>query len=89
MERNRRGRAGFDLCSGPAKLTQALQITRALNGADLCARRGAELWLEDTPPISDGDIGTGPRVGLNNTPEPWKSVPWRFYIADSPFVSRH
>jgi len=89
MERNRKGRAGFDLCSGPAKLTQALQITRALNGADLCARRGAELWLEDTPPISDGDMGTGPRVGLNSTPEPWKSVPWRFYVADSPFVSRH
>ena len=88
MERNRKGRTELDLCSGPAKLAQALQITRALNGADLCARRGAELWLEDAPPIAGDDIGTGPRIGLNNTPEPWKSVPWRFHIADSPFVSR-
>src|SRR5512137_855162 len=42
MERNRKGRTGFDLCSGPAKLAQALDITRALNGVDLCARRGTE-----------------------------------------------
>jgi len=88
MERNRKGRTGFELCSGPAKLAQALQITRALSGADLCARRGAELWLEDTPPISDGDIAAGPRIGLNSVPEPWLSKPWRFYIADSLFVSR-
>ena len=88
MERNRKGRTGFELCGGPAKLAQALQITRALNGADLCARRGAELWLEDAPPILDGDIVTGPRVGLDSVPEPWLSKPWRFYIADSPFVSR-
>jgi DNA-3-methyladenine glycosylase len=88
MERNRRGRTGFELCSGPAKLTQALQITRALNGADLCARRGAELWIEDAPPISDDDIAISPRVGLNNTPDPWKSVPWRFRVRESPFVSK-
>jgi DNA-3-methyladenine glycosylase len=88
MERNRRGRTGFELCSGPAKLTQALQITRALNGADLCARRGAELWVEDAPPISDDDIAISPRVGLNNTPDPWKSVPWRFRVRESPFVSK-
>ena len=87
MERNRRGRTGFELCSGPAKLTQALGITGVLNSLDLCAR-GAELWLEDAPPIPDDDVATGPRIGLNNTPEPWLSMPWRFYIAGSPFVSR-
>jgi DNA-3-methyladenine glycosylase len=88
MERNRRGRTGFELCSGPAKLAQALQITRALNGADLCARRGAELWVEEAPPISDDDIAVSPRVGLNNTPDPWKSVPWRFHVRGNSFVSK-
>lgn len=82
MERNRKGRNGFDLCNGPAKLAQALGITRALNGTDLCAR-GADLWLEDAPPIPDDDIRTGPRIGLNNTPEPWKSMPWRFCVRGS------
>jgi len=87
MARNRKGRAVFDLCSGPAKLTQALGITRALNGMDLCAR-GAELWIEDAPPIPAADIAIGPRIGLNSVPEPWKSIPWRFYVRDNPFVSR-
>jgi len=87
MARNRKGRAGFDLCSGPAKLTQALGITRALNGIDLCAR-GAELWIENAPPIPDADVATGPRIGLNSVPEPWKSMPWRFYVRDSLFVSK-
>ena len=87
MERNRHVRDGVNLCSGPAKLTQALGITRALNGIDLCAR-GAELWIEDALPIPAAQIAIGPRIGLNNTPEPWKSIPWRFYVRDNPFVSR-
>jgi len=86
MERNRKGRNGFELCSGPAKLTQALNITHALNGADLCLRRGAEVWIEDAPPIPDDKIAIGPRIGLNNTPEPWKSMPWRFYARGNGFV---
>jgi len=94
MERNRNSlkkasrRRVFELCSGPAKLAQALRITRELNGVDLCARRGAELWLEDALPISDDDIAAGPRIGLNNTPEPWKSIAWRFYVSENPFVSK-
>jgi len=88
MKRNRQGRTGFDLCSGPAKLAQALLITRELNSADLCAKRGAELWLEDGPPIPDDKVATSPRIGLNNTPEPWESVPWRFYVRDNLFVSK-
>ena len=88
MARNRHGRDGVNLCSGPAKLTQSLVITRALNGADLCVRRGAELWLEDAPSIPAADVATGPRIGLNSVPEPWKSIPWRFYVRDNPFVSR-
>jgi DNA-3-methyladenine glycosylase len=62
---------------GPAKLTQALAIDGALNAVDLCTP-SAGLWIEDGPPPADQEILTGPRVGLNTVPEPWKSIPWRF-----------
>jgi DNA-3-methyladenine glycosylase len=62
---------------GPAKICQALHIDRDLNGADLCDPRG-ELFVEWGEPISEERVTTGPRVGLNTVPEPWKSIPWRF-----------
>ena len=64
---------------GPAKLTQALRIDAALNGASLCDRDSG-LWIEAGTPVPDSDIITSPRVGLFTVPEPWKSVPWRFEI---------
>jgi DNA-3-methyladenine glycosylase len=76
-----------DLCRGPAKLTQALRIDKALNGVDLVNRR-SELWLEPDRSIPPRRIARGPRIGLGSTPEPWFSKPWRYYLKDSPFVSR-
>jgi DNA-3-methyladenine glycosylase len=64
---------------GPAKLCQALGIDRALNGANLCAAE-AVLFVEAGVPIPDSSVTISPRVGLNNVPEPWKSIPWRFRI---------
>ena len=64
---------------GPAKLCQALAIDRSLDGTDACAA-GAVVFVEGCPPVSDESVTIGPRVGLYNTPEPWKSVPWRFRI---------
>jgi len=77
----------IELCRGPAKLTQALRIDQALNGVDLCNRRG-DLWIEAGVPVPARSVLRGPRVGLGNTPEPWKSKPWRYWVKDSPFVSR-
>ena len=62
---------------GPAKICQALNIDKGLNGADLCAPQ-AELFVEWGQPIPDESVTIGPRVGLNSVPEPWKSIPWRF-----------
>jgi DNA-3-methyladenine glycosylase len=67
---------------GPGKICQALQIDKSFNGVDLCGPAG-QLWVEADQPISDGSVTTGPRVGLNNVPEPWKSMPWRFLAAES------
>jgi DNA-3-methyladenine glycosylase len=64
---------------GPAKLTQALALDGLLNGADLCDAQG-ELSIEPGEPVNLAKISTGPRVGLYNVPEPWKSIPWRFRL---------
>lgn len=73
LERRRRGR---DL-NGPAKLTQAMGIDGTLNGADLCTPASG-LWIEAGQAVPDTAVCRTPRVGLNSTPEPWKSIPWRF-----------
>jgi DNA-3-methyladenine glycosylase len=62
---------------GPAKICQALDIGKTFNGLDLCDPQ-APLFVEQGEPIPDSRVTTGPRVGLNSVPEPWKSVPWRF-----------
>lgn len=87
MQHRARRCALIDLCSGPAKLTQALRIDRALNGVDLCDRRG-DLWIEAGDPLPARSIRRGPRVGLGDTPEPWLSKPWRFWVKGNPFVSK-
>ncbi len=79
---------------GPAKLCQAFGIQGNLNGTDLCSAR-AQIFVEHGIPISDSNVTFGPRVGLNNVPEPWKSIPWRYRVADAVFahatkpVARH
>jgi DNA-3-methyladenine glycosylase len=69
------------LTDGPGKLTQAMGIDRTLNGEDLCAAQ-ASLYVERARAVADVRVRRGPRIGLNNTPEPWKSIPWRFWIAN-------
>ena len=87
MAGRRIGRPRVQWTSGPARLAQALAIDSSLNGANLCDREGV-IWIEDTPSINPADISTGPRIGLGRTPEPWLSVPWRFWLEGNPFVSR-
>ena len=69
---------------GPAKICQALQIDKSFNGADLCDPT-SQLLVEAGQPILDASVTTGPRVGLNKVPEPWKSVPWRFLVAGTDY----
>jgi DNA-3-methyladenine glycosylase len=67
---------------GPGKICQALNIDKRLNGADLCSDE-SELYVENGYEFSDSCVTTGPRVGLNNVPEPWRSIPWRFQLERS------
>jgi DNA-3-methyladenine glycosylase len=70
------------LCTGPARLTQALGIAQADNGVDLVG--GEELSLATGRAIPDDAVTVSPRVGLNVAAD----RPWRFFEAGSPFVSR-
>ena len=74
MER-RSGRDTF----GPGKLCQAMGITKSENGVDLTEASGG-LWIERGVKVPNSFVTKGPRVGLNTTPEPWLSKPWRFLV---------
>jgi DNA-3-methyladenine glycosylase len=71
-----------DLCSGPAKLCQALGITGTDNGADLLDGGAIVLYDDGVPPPSQP--ATGGRVGITSATE----VSWRWWVADDPNVSR-
>jgi DNA-3-methyladenine glycosylase len=81
--RARRGRNGLrELCSGPGKLTEALGIPLALNGAPLGEppfelRTASGEWR-------GVEVATGPRIGITKATE----LPWRFGVAGSRFLSR-
>ena len=75
MSTRRSGRDTF----GPGKLTQAMGITKSENGVDL-TKTTHGLWIEAGLKVPNSLVTKGPRVGLNNTPEPWLSKPWRFLV---------
>ncbi|TVQ63452.1 MAG: DNA-3-methyladenine glycosylase [Phycisphaerales bacterium] len=71
-----------DLCSGPAKLCQAMGIDRALNAIDLCVR--GDLWVEaGEAPLS---VTNTTRIGVDYAGA-WASAPLRWYVTASPHVS--
>jgi DNA-3-methyladenine glycosylase len=79
--RPRPARTPAHLTDGPAKLAQALSIDKRLNGHDLCAR-AAELLIERAAPVPDRRVRLGPRIGLTNTPEPWKGKLWNYRVVE-------
>ncbi|HET7143288.1 MAG TPA: DNA-3-methyladenine glycosylase [Anaerolineales bacterium] len=72
---------------GPGKLTQAMGITKSENNVNL-TEANSGLWIEAGIPVRDKSVTIGPRVGLNKTPEPWLSKPWRFLVNDYVIASR-
>jgi DNA-3-methyladenine glycosylase len=72
-----------DLCSGPAKLCQALGIDRERDGANLLSGdRGVRLLDDGTaPPVIPGQ---STRVGIRVAAE----RPWRWFVPGDPNVSR-
>lgn len=87
LMRDLRMRPDKELTNGPAKLAQALAINGDHNGRDLCKTDG-DLWIEADRTVAATNIARGPRIGLGKIPEPWLSMPWRFWLAGNAFVSR-
>lgn len=76
------------LTSGPGKLCQALEITRNHDGTDLC-NAGSALFIARNPELDQwrekrGGIVTTTRIGITKA----ASLPLRFYVSGSEFVSR-
>ncbi len=77
-------RTDTDLCSGPARLTQALGLAGGHDGTDLTLTRAAVRLLDDgVPPPTDPTVTT--RVGLRSGRG--DEYPWRFFVPDDPNVS--
>lgn len=84
---SRRARALRDeeLCSGPAKLCQAMAIDRALNGADLIA--GEAIWIErGDGAVRASHIGRSARIGVEYA-EAWAKRRLRWFVKESGCVS--
>lgn len=77
MMGRRQGRDTF----GPGKLTQALGITKSENHVNL-TEATSSLRIEAGVFVPDKSVTIDARVGLNKTPEPWLSKPWRFLVKD-------
>lgn len=85
-------RRGFDklkpqLTAGPGVMSKALGIEKSYTGAALTEPDSA-IWIEDRGELlSEEEIVSGPRIGIDYAEES-KDWPWRFWIKDSPWVSK-
>ncbi|HJS74012.1 MAG TPA: DNA-3-methyladenine glycosylase [Vicinamibacteria bacterium] len=83
--RKRRGRERLiDLCSGPAKLTEALGIDGRLDGVDLVEEGGGVYIVRGRRPGEP--VVASPRVGVAYAME-WAGKPLRFFLEGNPHVS--
>lgn len=75
-----RGKTGVNATNGPAKICQALQITRQFDGHD-----ASELpfRLVQGEPIADKDVTVTTRIGIRKAAGELR----RFYVTGNPYVS--
>ncbi len=76
------------LTNGPAKLCEAMEIDRSLNGVDLCSPR-SPMFIARNQSLAKFRRQRGPmvittRVGITRAAD----LPLRFYLDRSPFVSK-
>lgn len=80
MRRRRMQQNPVALCSGPGRLSEALDVRGADHGIDLCAGGGRGFLPAKRPVVVVSDL----RIGISKAAH----LPWRFLLKDSPFVSR-
>jgi DNA-3-methyladenine glycosylase len=72
-----------ELCSGPARLAQAMGITGEQNGIDLVRAREGYAILDDGTPAPENVPGSA-RIGIRQGTD----LLWRWLVAGNPHVSR-
>lgn len=84
-------RTDVDLARGPARLTVALDLTRADDGVAVGLREpapGRQLLLTGAGQVGAERISTGPRVGVSG-PGGQERFPWRFWLTGDAHVSAY
>jgi len=82
MRKNRGNKNVLNLTSGPAKLTEAMSITKKQNGLDLTGSK--ELFICEPEVKENFEVVSTKRIGIKVGVD----KPWRFYIKNDSFVSR-
>lgn len=75
------------LASGPGLVAAAFGLDRSDTGRDLCDPASPIRLEQPAPDEPAPEVVATARVGVDYAAEPWRSVPWRFAIADHPSVS--
>lgn len=83
MEKRRKTDKKRNLCSGPGKLCQAMNITKEEYGLDL---RSSRLYIEERNEESKIEIIASKRINIDYAMEA-KDFLWRFTLKDSPYIS--
>lgn len=86
MKRARGREKLVDLASGPGKLCQALSITGTLNGEDMVTSKTL-FMTDDGFKVRKQHLLQSPRIGVAYAGE-HALKPWRYFMKDSPYVSR-
>ncbi len=72
------------IAAGPGLVSQCLGFTTNNTGISLIENI---IWIEHAEPVSNNNIISSARVGMNFE-GPFKLIPWRFRIKNSPFTSK-
>ncbi|MDT3994115.1 DNA-3-methyladenine glycosylase [Mammaliicoccus fleurettii] len=84
MEINRNGRTSIELTNGPGKFTQAMNISKSLDGTKLNA---GCLKIDTTNRKFPKSVDLSARIGVPNKGE-WTDKPLRFTVAGHPYISK-
>ncbi|MEV8070511.1 DNA-3-methyladenine glycosylase [Streptomyces sp. NPDC085995] len=89
LARLRRASARNDkeLAKGPARLATALDVDRALDGADACAAGDTPIRIVRGTPVPADQVRNGPRTGVAGEGGDGDAHPWRYWVADDLTVS--
>ena len=81
MQMNRKTDNVYNLCSGPGKLCEAMEINSKLNGVSL---QGNEVFIAEPVDLKKRKVKSTIRIGISKNTEKM----YRFIDPESPFVSR-